>query len=77
MMRKAACWSRKWNPTARPGQAGVRQGMFISHVGEQRVTTPEEFHAAVRNVTSEMDLRLTQPLEPTAPRIAIECKHAE
>jgi S1-C subfamily serine protease len=51
-------------PGSPADRAGVRQGMFISHVGSQRVTTPEEFRAAVRSVSSERDLRLTQPLEP-------------
>jgi S1-C subfamily serine protease len=51
-------------PGSPADRAGVRQGMFISHVGSQRVTTPEDFRAAVRSVSSERDLRLTQPLEP-------------
>ncbi len=53
-------------PGSPADQAGIRKGMFISHVGDRRVTTPEEFYMAVRNVKSEKDLRFTRPLEPTA-----------
>ncbi|MEX0613059.1 MAG: trypsin-like peptidase domain-containing protein, partial [Pirellulales bacterium] len=46
-------------------RAGVRAGMFISHVGGKRVSTPDEFRAAVRNVASDkLDIRLTQPVAP-------------
>jgi S1-C subfamily serine protease len=45
--------------------AGVRPGMFISHAGGKRVTTPEEFRAAVRNVGERFDIRLTQAIEPS------------
>lgn len=41
--------------------AGIRPGMFISHVAGQRVTTPSEFSAAVKNVGEKLDLRLTTP----------------
>jgi len=44
-------------------RAGVRKGMFVSHVGQQRVSTPAEFHAAARNVGNSFDLRLTKPTE--------------
>ena len=44
--------------------AGVRPGMFISHAGGRRVTTPEEFRAATKNLRDELDLQLTQPLQP-------------
>lgn len=37
--------------------AGVRQGMFVSHVGEKRVTTPEEFRAAVESDGGAIRLR--------------------
>ncbi len=46
--------------------AGVRPGMFISHVGTQRVTTPDEFRTAVQGVGESFDIRLTQPLEKPA-----------
>jgi S1-C subfamily serine protease len=33
-----------------PGwKSGLRSGVFISHVGQKRVTTPEDFYAAVEN----------------------------
>ena len=41
--------------------SGVRKGMFISHVGEKRVTTPKEFRAATRDAGDKFDIRLTQP----------------
>ena len=41
--------------------AGVRKGMFISHVGGKRVTTPAEFQAAAQTVGDKFDIRLTQP----------------
>ena len=43
-------------------QAGVRSGMFISHVGDRRVTTPDEFRKAVENANEKVSLRLTQPI---------------
>jgi S1-C subfamily serine protease len=51
-------------PGSPADRAGIRTGMFISHVGGERVRTPDEFRAAVRSIRSERDLRLTQPLEP-------------
>lgn len=42
--------------------AGVRRGMFISHVGGKRVTTPAEFQAAAQSVGDDLDIRLTQPV---------------
>jgi serine protease Do len=50
-------------PGSPAANAGIRRGMFISHVGDQRVTTPKEFHEAVSDVREVTDLRLTQPLE--------------
>jgi S1-C subfamily serine protease len=41
--------------------AGVREGMFISHVGGKRVTTPAEFQAAAQTVGEKFDIRLTRP----------------
>jgi serine protease Do len=41
--------------------AGVRKGMFISHVGGKRVDSPLEFQAATRDVGDKFDIRLTQP----------------
>ncbi len=40
-------------------QAGVRPGMFISHVGKKRVSTPEQFRKAVLGTTETMDLQFT------------------
>lgn len=48
--------SEAWN-------AGVRKGMFVSHVGKQRVTTPAEFFAASRDVGKAFDVQLTKPVE--------------
>jgi serine protease Do len=45
--------SAAWN-------AGVRPGMFISHAGGRRVSTPAEFRAAVRGMGAELDIELTQ-----------------
>jgi S1-C subfamily serine protease len=59
-------------PGSPAAKAGVRQGMFISHVGGQRVTTPNEFHEAVRNVNDVTDLRLTKPIELPAETQAPE-----
>jgi S1-C subfamily serine protease len=57
-------------PGSPAAKAGVRKGMFISHVGNQRVATPEEFHAATRNVGEELDIRLTQPADGTPQDLA-------
>jgi serine protease Do len=44
--------------------AGVRKGVFVSHVGKKRVTTPAEFHAATEEVRSDaFDIRLTRPVD--------------
>jgi S1-C subfamily serine protease len=42
--------------------AGVRKGMFISHMGHKRVSTPMEFRAAAKEVGEKLDIRLTQPV---------------
>ena len=49
-------------------QAGVRPGMFISHVGPDRVTTPDEFRAAVAAASGEVSIRLTQPVRQADQR---------
>jgi S1-C subfamily serine protease len=52
-------------PQSAAWRAGVRPGMFISHVGGQRVATPQEFRAAASNVLADgLDIRLTQPAAP-------------
>ncbi len=43
-------------------KTGVRKGMFISHVGGKRVTSPAEFQAATGSVGEKFDIRLTQPV---------------
>jgi S1-C subfamily serine protease len=43
-------------------RAGVRPGMFVSHVSGKRVSTPEEFHEAVKKLDNDFDLRFTVPL---------------
>ena len=48
-------------------RAGVRPGMFISHVGNQRVSTPEEFRATARAAGDELDIKLTKPIATQAP----------
>jgi serine protease Do len=58
---------RKVEPDSTAWQAGVRPGMFISHVGGQRVSTPEEFLAAVADIGDRFDIRLTQPVESVPP----------
>jgi S1-C subfamily serine protease len=44
-------------------KAGIRKGMFVSHVGKKRVSTPAEFQAATRNIGKSFDVRLTKPIE--------------
>lgn len=46
-------------------QAGVRPGMFISHVGNERVTTPAEFYRKAHSLGSKFKIRLTQPITTT------------
>jgi S1-C subfamily serine protease len=49
-------------PASIAWRAGVRPGMFISHVGGERVTTPDEFRFAAANAAGEaFDIKLTQP----------------
>jgi S1-C subfamily serine protease len=49
-------------------KAGVRRGMFVSHVGGQRVTTPDEFYAAAKRMGDKFDVRLTQPADKPSDR---------
>lgn len=53
-------------PDSMAWQSGVRPGMFITHVAEKRVTTPEEFRAAVKHLGETLDLKFTTPLSPKA-----------
>jgi serine protease Do len=50
------------DPDSPSWNAGVRSGMFISHVGDLRVSTPEEFRAAVQDAGGNVTVRLTQPI---------------
>lgn len=46
-------------------KAGIEPGMFISHVGSERVRTPDEFYAAARKLGEAgetLDIKLTQPI---------------
>ena len=45
-------------------KAGVRKGMFVSHVGKIRVSTPNEFKEASQKVGAALDVQLTRPTEP-------------
>jgi serine protease Do len=45
-------------------KAGVRPGMFISHVAGKRVSTPSEFRAAADELGDKFDIRLTKPVPP-------------
>jgi S1-C subfamily serine protease len=45
-------------------RAGVRPGMFVSHVAGKRVTTPDEFRAAAQELGEEFDLTFTTMLSP-------------
>jgi S1-C subfamily serine protease len=40
-------------------KAGLRGGLFVSHVNQQRVTTPKEFQSAVEDAPGEVALRIT------------------
>ena len=50
-------------PDSPAWRAGMRPGMFISHVGTERVTSPAEFQAAVETAGETWHLRLTEPVE--------------
>jgi S1-C subfamily serine protease len=50
-------------PGSPAAAAGVKPGMFISHVGSQRVSTPGEFYDAIKGVGDGFDIKLTQPSE--------------
>lgn len=54
------------DPESVSWQQGVRKGMFISHVGDTRVSSPAEFMAAVEDKSSSLKLRFTKPVAPAA-----------
>jgi len=43
-------------------KAGVRPGMFISHLGDQRVATPADFYRIAQSLGGKFEVRLTQQL---------------
>ncbi|MEO0532087.1 MAG: trypsin-like peptidase domain-containing protein [Planctomycetota bacterium] len=45
-------------------ESGVRPYSYISHVSGKRVTTPDEFAAAVRDAEDNVKLKFTRPLTP-------------
>src|SRR5690606_133005 len=46
-------------PGSAAESAGIKPGMFISHVGDQRVTSPDEFYEAVEGAADTVNLRFT------------------
>jgi S1-C subfamily serine protease len=40
-------------------QAGVRPGLFVTHVGQERVSTPDQFYAAAEAHDGPLSLRFT------------------
>jgi len=53
-------------PDSTAWRAGVRPGMFVSHIAGKRVSTPDEFRSAVEQLGDEFDLKFTSPLSPEA-----------
>lgn len=49
------------SPESVSWKQGVREGMFISHVGGERVTTPAEFWRVVEQAEESVKLRFTRP----------------
>ncbi len=45
---------------------GVKPYMFISHVGERRVSTPEEFYELTKDDRATMNLKFTSKVDATA-----------
>lgn len=50
---------------SRANAAGLQPGMFITHVGRQRVLTPAEFRAAVEGLRGDVNLTLVGPRRVT------------
>ncbi|WP_442481248.1 trypsin-like peptidase domain-containing protein [Aeoliella sp. SH292] len=46
-------------PGSAADSAGIKPGMFISHVGEKRVASPDEFYEAVAEADDTVNLRFT------------------
>jgi S1-C subfamily serine protease len=55
-------------PGSAADSAGIKPGMFISHVGERRVVSPDEFYEAVEGADETVNLKFTgtEPAEGTA-----------
>lgn len=49
-------------------KAGLRSGLFVSHVNDRRVSSPKEFHEAVQDKDAEVSLRVTLPGDPQPVR---------
>jgi len=49
-------------PDSPSWKAGIRPGMYISHVGDQRVTSPKAFRNAVDAAEGTVGIHLTQPI---------------
>lgn len=47
-------------------KSGVRPYAYISHVGGERVASPEDFAAAIEGVSDNVKIRFTQPVTPPA-----------
>ena len=54
------------SPAAR---AELRTQLFISHVESQRVSTPDEFHAAVAGRDGPVQIHLTEKLGESFTRV--------
>jgi len=53
-------------------RAGLRAGMFISHVQGKRVRQPDDFRSATSNLTGPVTIRLTLPENQQPERIVPE-----
>ncbi len=55
-------------------RAGLRPDWCISHVGQTRVSSPDEFHAAVANLSEQIDVTVTDAGDGKPVRISIAAK---
>lgn len=58
-------------PDSPAWHAGLRPGQYVSHVGAQRVATPQAFHEAVGQEEREVRLRLTTGRGDDAVRVVL------
>lgn len=49
-------------PDSPAWKAGIRPGMYVSHIGDRRVTSPKAFHQAVDAAQGRVGIHLTQPI---------------